>query len=129
MSDLDYCTFYLDMMIFKNRNLRKLIFNQNVYVKQILRNHKMWHQVWWRVVSSKLTSRQFNKSLSLCLMSRSHQKHSSFENRVRQSKHRRWDDQTWSWKRIHKNISAREKIRVVFLDHISRFERRRKTRY
>ncbi len=25
MSDLDFCTFYFDMMIFRNRNLRKLI--------------------------------------------------------------------------------------------------------
>ncbi len=36
MSDLDFCTFYLDMMIFRNRNLRKLTLNQNVYVEQIL---------------------------------------------------------------------------------------------
>jgi hypothetical protein len=43
MSDLNFCTFYLDMMIFKNRNLRKLIFDQNVYVEQIFRNYEMWN--------------------------------------------------------------------------------------
>ncbi len=43
MSDLDLCTFYLDMIIFKNRNLSKLIFDQNVYVEQMLRDHDMWN--------------------------------------------------------------------------------------
>jgi hypothetical protein len=43
MSDLDLCTFYLDMMIFKIRNFRRLILNQNVYVEQMLRNHEMWN--------------------------------------------------------------------------------------
>ncbi len=33
ISDLDSCTFYLDIMIFKNRNLRKLILDQSVYVE------------------------------------------------------------------------------------------------
>ncbi len=42
MSDLDFCTFYFDMMIFKDRNLRKLILDQNVYVEQMFRNHEMW---------------------------------------------------------------------------------------
>ncbi len=42
MSDLDFCTFYLDMMIFRNRNLRKLILDQSVYVEQMLQNHNMW---------------------------------------------------------------------------------------
>ncbi len=41
MSDLDLCMFYLNMMIFKKRKLRKLILDQNVYVEQMLRNHKM----------------------------------------------------------------------------------------
>jgi uncharacterized SAM-dependent methyltransferase len=41
MSDLDFCSFYFDMMIFKNRNFRKLILNQSVYVEQMLRNHDM----------------------------------------------------------------------------------------
>jgi hypothetical protein len=43
MNDLDSCICYFDMMIFKNRNLKQLILNQNVYVEQILRNHKMWN--------------------------------------------------------------------------------------
>ncbi len=33
MSDLDFCTFYLDMIIFKKRELRKLILDQSVYVE------------------------------------------------------------------------------------------------
>jgi hypothetical protein len=41
MSDLNNCTFYLDMIIFKNRNLRKLTFDQSVYVEQIFRDHDM----------------------------------------------------------------------------------------
>ncbi len=36
MSDLDFCTFYLDIMIFKKRKLRKLILDQSVYVEQML---------------------------------------------------------------------------------------------
>ncbi len=43
MSDLDLCIYYLDMMIFRNRNLRQLILNQSVYVEQMLRNHEMWN--------------------------------------------------------------------------------------
>jgi hypothetical protein len=43
MSDLDLCTFYLDMMIFKDRSLRKLILDQSVYVEQMLRDHDMWN--------------------------------------------------------------------------------------
>ncbi len=35
MSDLDSCTFYFDMIIFKNRNLRNLILDQSVYVEQM----------------------------------------------------------------------------------------------
>jgi hypothetical protein len=42
-SDLNFCTFYLDMIIFKNRNLWKLILDQNVYVEQMFRNHEMWN--------------------------------------------------------------------------------------
>jgi hypothetical protein len=42
MSDLNSCIYYLDMMIFKNRNLKQLILNQSVYVEQMLRNHEMW---------------------------------------------------------------------------------------
>ncbi len=42
MSDLDSCIYYLDMMIFRNRNLRQLILNQSVYVEQMLRDHEMW---------------------------------------------------------------------------------------
>jgi hypothetical protein len=42
MSDLNSCTYYLDMMIFKNRRFRQLTLNQNVYVEQILRDHEMW---------------------------------------------------------------------------------------
>jgi hypothetical protein len=43
MSDLNSCIYYLDMMIFKNRNLKQLILNQSVYVEQMLRNHEMWN--------------------------------------------------------------------------------------
>jgi hypothetical protein len=43
MNDLNSCIYYLDMMIFKNRNLKQLILNQNVYVEQMLQNHKMWN--------------------------------------------------------------------------------------
>jgi hypothetical protein len=43
MSDLDSCTYYLDMMIFKNRYLKQLILNQNVYVEQMLQNHEIWN--------------------------------------------------------------------------------------
>ncbi len=41
MSDLKLCIYFLDMKIFKNRRLRLLILNQNVYVEQILRDHEM----------------------------------------------------------------------------------------
>jgi hypothetical protein len=43
MNDLDSCIYYLDMMIFKNWNLKQLILNQSVYVEQILRDHEMWN--------------------------------------------------------------------------------------
>jgi hypothetical protein len=43
MSDLDFCTFYFNMIIFKNRNLRKLTFDQSVYVEQMFRDHDMWN--------------------------------------------------------------------------------------
>ncbi len=42
MSDLDSCTYYLDMMIFRNRRFRLLILNQSFYVEQMLRDHEMW---------------------------------------------------------------------------------------
>ncbi len=42
MSNLNSCIYYLDMMIFKNRRLKQLILNQNIYVEQILRDHEMW---------------------------------------------------------------------------------------
>jgi hypothetical protein len=42
MSNLNLCTFYLDMMIFRNRCLCKLILDQSVYVEQMLRDHEMW---------------------------------------------------------------------------------------
>jgi hypothetical protein len=42
MSDFDFCIFYLDMIIFKERELRKLILDQSVYVEQMLRDHEMW---------------------------------------------------------------------------------------
>jgi hypothetical protein len=43
MSDLNWCIYYLDMMIFKNRRFKQLILNQNVYVEQMLWNHEMWN--------------------------------------------------------------------------------------
>ncbi len=43
MSDLNSCIYYLDMMIFRNRNLKQLILNQNVYVEQMLRDYEMWN--------------------------------------------------------------------------------------
>ncbi len=43
MSDLNSCTYYFDMMIFKNRRFKQLILNQNVYVEQMLRDHEMWN--------------------------------------------------------------------------------------
>jgi hypothetical protein len=43
MSDLDSCIYYFDMMIFKNRRLKQLILNQNIYVEQMLRDHEMWN--------------------------------------------------------------------------------------
>ncbi len=43
MSDLKSCIYYLDMIIIKNRCLRLLILNQNVYVEQMLRDHEMWN--------------------------------------------------------------------------------------
>jgi hypothetical protein len=43
MNDLNSCIFYLDMMIFKNRRLKQLILNQNIYVEQMLRDHEMWN--------------------------------------------------------------------------------------
>jgi hypothetical protein len=41
MSDLKLCIYSFDMKIFKNRHLKLLILNHNVYVEQILRNHEM----------------------------------------------------------------------------------------
>ncbi len=43
MNDLNSCTYYLDMMIFKNRRFKQLILNQSIYVEQILRDHEMWN--------------------------------------------------------------------------------------
>ncbi len=43
MNDLKSCIYYLDMMIVRNRRLRLLILNQNVYVEQMLRDHEMWN--------------------------------------------------------------------------------------
>jgi hypothetical protein len=43
MSDLNSCIYYLDMMIFKNRRLKQLILNQNIYVEQILCDHEIWN--------------------------------------------------------------------------------------
>jgi hypothetical protein len=43
MSDFRSCIYYLDMMIVRNRRLKLLILNQNVYVEQMLRNHEMWN--------------------------------------------------------------------------------------
>jgi hypothetical protein len=43
MSVLNSCIYYLDMMIFRNRRLKQLILNQNVYVEQMLRDHEMWN--------------------------------------------------------------------------------------
>jgi hypothetical protein len=43
MSDLNSCIYYLDIMIFKNRRLKRLILNQNIYVEQMLRDHEMWN--------------------------------------------------------------------------------------
>jgi hypothetical protein len=43
MSDLNSCTYYFDMMIFKNRRFKQLILNQSIYVEQILRDHEMWN--------------------------------------------------------------------------------------
>ncbi len=42
MSDLNSCTYYLDMMIFRNRRLKQLILNQSIYVEQRIRDHEMW---------------------------------------------------------------------------------------
>jgi hypothetical protein len=42
MSDLNFCIYYFDMMIFRNRRLRLLILNQSVYVEQMLQDHEMW---------------------------------------------------------------------------------------
>jgi hypothetical protein len=43
INNLNSCIYYFDMMIFKNRNLKQLILNQNFYVEQMLRNHEMWN--------------------------------------------------------------------------------------
>jgi hypothetical protein len=43
ISDLNSCIYYLDIMIFKNRRLKRLILNQNIYVEQMLRDHEMWN--------------------------------------------------------------------------------------
>ncbi len=43
INDLKSCIYHFDMMIVKNRRFKLLILNQNVYVKQILRNHEMWN--------------------------------------------------------------------------------------
>jgi hypothetical protein len=40
--------------------------------------------------------------------------------RVKQSKHKRWNDQAWSEKRIHKNISVKRKIwNRIFRSHFT----------
>jgi hypothetical protein len=43
ISDLNLCIYYFNMMIFKNWNLKQLILNQSIYVKQMLRDHEMWN--------------------------------------------------------------------------------------
>ncbi len=42
MSDLGPCTYYLGMMISRNRSLRQLTLDQSTYVEQVLRDHGMW---------------------------------------------------------------------------------------
>ncbi len=41
MNNFDFCIFYFDMIIFRKREFQKLIFDQNVYVEQMFRNHEM----------------------------------------------------------------------------------------
>jgi hypothetical protein len=43
MNNLNSCIYYFDMMIFRNRRFKLLILNQNFYVEQMLRDHKMWN--------------------------------------------------------------------------------------
>ncbi len=43
INDLNSCIYYLDMIIFKNRRLKQLILNQNIYVEQMLRDNAMWN--------------------------------------------------------------------------------------
>jgi hypothetical protein len=43
IKNLKLCIYYFDMMIVKNRCLKLLILNQNVYVEQMLWNHEMWN--------------------------------------------------------------------------------------
>ncbi len=43
MSDLNFYMFYINRMIFRNRNLRKLFLDQSVYVEQIFRDHEIWN--------------------------------------------------------------------------------------
>jgi hypothetical protein len=103
-------------------------------------SYQTWYQVWWDL------TRYISSSLMKCCLSemmrcRSYQvwwiafvmsdeslssKHSSSRKNSSQTvEHKRWDDQAWSRERIHKDISAKKKSEVAFLDHISHFETRR----
>ncbi len=43
MSDFNFCIFYFDMIIFRKRELQKLILDQSAYVEQMLWDHEMWN--------------------------------------------------------------------------------------
>jgi hypothetical protein len=103
-------------------------------------NYQTWYQVWWDL------TRYISSSLMRCCLSemmkcRSYQvwwivfvtfdesfssKHSlSRKNSNQTVEHKRWNDQAWLKKRIHRNISARKISEVAFFDHISHFETKR----
>jgi hypothetical protein len=122
--------------LMKYRSIWRNIVHQNL----MKHNYQTWYQIWWdltRYISSNL----MRCCLSEMIKCRSYQiwwvafvmfdeslssKHSSSRKNSNQTvEHRQWDDQAWSREWIHKNISARRKSEIAFLDHISHFETKR----
>jgi hypothetical protein len=104
---------------------RLIKFDERSFVSSLMNRFR---QIWWIVFvefdesfSSNLMSR-FIKSLSFRKIELNFVRHLE-KIRIEQSKYKRWDDQTWSRKRIHRNIFCKKenlKSHFSITFHISR---------
>jgi hypothetical protein len=113
-------SYHVSMHKIVYQKIKKLSFFLKVWWDVV---HQIWwdvaHQIWW-VKFDKIARIKFDESLSSSLMSR-FVKLLSLRKigldlvchlekiRVEQSKHKRWDDQAWSRKRIHRNTFCKKK--------------------